>query len=210
MKQNALLPFAIGLLMTGTAQADKAKTQFDAELEAGLEYDSRLSVEQLDRSRDRSDQAHLLKGKLDGQWGATEDLTLKGGYSYVGMYGWTLNPCVEWYVIEDTFKTLPFNPGGTVDKGQVTIDGGTYQIYTRDTTGTGGSRCGNVSNWIQYYSIRTSPRSCGVISLTDHFEAWESKGMSMAGNLLEAKILAEVGGDAGSVDFPVANVTTTQ
>jgi len=156
---------------------------------------------------------HTDHGRIYAQFVANKTVVSGnggGGYSYVGMYGWTLNPCVEWYVIEDTFKTLPFNPGGTVDKGQVTIDGGTYQIYTRDTTGTGGSRCGNVSNWIQYYSIRTSPRSCGVISLTDHFEAWESKGMSMAGNLLEAKILAEVGGDAGSVDFPVANVTTTQ
>ena len=67
-----------------------------------------------------------------------------------------------------------------------------------------------VNNWIQYYSIRTTARDCGVISLTDHFEAWEGLGMSMAGNLLEAKILAEVGGDTGSVDFPIANVTTTE
>lgn len=155
---------------------------------------------------------YTAHGRIHAQFVANKDPNGSGGgYSYVGMYGWTLNPCVEWYVIEDTFNTLPFNPGGTVDKGQVTIDGGTYQVYTRETPGTGGSRCGSsITNWIQYYSIRTSPRSCGLISLTDHFEAWESKGMSMAGNLLEAKILAEVGGGVGYVDFPVANVTTTQ
>lgn len=154
---------------------------------------------------------YTAHGRIHAQFVSRKDEDGSGGgYSYVGMYGWTLNPCVEWYVIEDTFNTLPFNPGGTVDKGQVTIDGGTYQIYTRDTTGTGGSRCGDVSNWIQYYSIRTSPRSCGLISLSDHFDAWEEKGMSMAGNLLEAKILAEVGGGVGYVDFPIANVTTTQ
>ncbi len=153
---------------------------------------------------------HTAHGRIHAQFVSKKDGS-GGGYSYVGMYGWTLNPCVEWYVIEDTFNTLPFNPGGTVNKGQETIDGGTYDIYTRDTTGTGGSRCGSsVTNWIQYYSIRTSPRSCGVISLSDHFDVWEAKGMSMAGNLLEAKILAEVGGGVGSVDFPVANVTTTQ
>jgi len=55
-------------------------------------------------------------------------------------------------------------------------------------------------------SVRTTARDCGVISLTEHFDAWESLGMSMAGNLLEAKILVEVGGGQGSVEFPVANV----
>jgi hypothetical protein len=63
--------------------------------------------------------------------------------------------------------------------------------------------------WNQYYSVRRTARACGQISLTEHFDAWESLGMPM-GNLLEAKIIAEVGGGVGSVDFPIANVTTTQ
>lgn len=87
---------------------------------------------------------HTTHGRINAQFVARKTVVSGnggGGYSYIGMYGWTTDPCVEWYVIEDTFKTLPFNPGGTVDKGMVEIDGGTYQIYTRDTTGTGGSRC---------------------------------------------------------------------
>ncbi len=132
-----------------------------------------------------------------------------GGYSYVGMYGWSNDPCVEWYVVEDSFNGLPFNPGGTVDKGDIEIDGGTYVVYTRDTTGTGGSRCSGVNSWIQYYSIRRAARSCGTISLTEHFDAWKSKGMEL-GALLEAKILVEVGGGTGRVDLPIANVMTTQ
>lgn len=131
-----------------------------------------------------------------------------GSYSYIGIYGWSNNPCVEWYIVDDNFGTMPFNPGGTVNKGEVDIDGGTYIMYTRDTTGTGGSRCSGASNWIQYYSMRKSARSCGLISITEHFEAWESLGMNL-GDLLEAKILAEVGGGVGSVDFPVANVILT-
>jgi hypothetical protein len=82
-------------------------------------------------------------------------------------------------------------------------------MYTRPTTGTGGSRCSGVSNWMQYYSVRTTARACGQISLTAHFDAWDDLGMPL-GNLLEAKILVEVGGGNGSVDFPIANVTTTQ
>jgi len=131
-----------------------------------------------------------------------------GVYSYVGMYGWTTSPCVEWYVVEDSYNNMPINPG-SLDAGfgmpEVTIDGGTYRVYKRPTTGTGGTRCSGVTNWDQYYSVRTTARACGEISLTEHFEAWEELGLPM-GNLLEAKILVEVGGGSGRVDLPIANV----
>ncbi|HEY3253790.1 MAG TPA: glycoside hydrolase family 11 protein, partial [Polyangiaceae bacterium] len=93
--------------------------------------------------------------------------------------------------------------------GTVKIDDGDYIMYTRQTTGTGGSRCSGVSSWAQYYSIRKTARQCGTISITQHFDAW--KGLSMPlGNLLEAKILVEVGGGSGSVQFPVANLMATK
>ena len=132
-----------------------------------------------------------------------------GDYSYVGMYGWSTDPCVEWYIVEDSYKPMPFNPGMTTNEGEVEIDGGTYIMYTRPTTGTGGSRCDGVSNWAQYYSVRKTARACGQISVTEHFDAWKDLGMPL-GDLLEVKILAEVGGGVGKVDFPVANVTATQ
>ena len=131
-----------------------------------------------------------------------------GGYSYIGIYGWSTNPCVEWYIVDDSFNGMPVNPGSTTNKGTVTIDGGDYILYTRQTNGTGGSRC-NVSSWAQYYSVRKTARQCGTISITQHFDAWKAASMPL-GNLLEAKILVEVGGGNGSVDFPVANVTLAQ
>jgi len=138
-----------------------------------------------------------------------------GTYSYIGMYGWSTDPCVEWYIVDDSFNYMPgsannrpINPGNTNLVDQVDLDDGTYLIYTRPTTGTGGTRCAGATQWIQYYSVRTTPRVCGQISLTEHFEAWESLGMDL-GNLLEAKILVEVGGGTGRVDLPVANVTVT-
>lgn len=127
-----------------------------------------------------------------------------GGYSYIGIYGWSNNPCVEWYIVDDSFNKMPVNPGSTTNKGTVTIDGGDYILYTRQTNGTGGSRC-NVSSWVQYYSVRKTARQCGTISISQHFDAWKAAGMSL-GTLLEAKILVEVGGGTGSVEFPVANV----
>ena len=101
---------------------------------------------------------------------------------------------------------MPVNPGNTTNKGTAMIDGGTYTLYTRPTSGTGGSRCSGVSSWTQFYSVRQTARQCGQISISDHFNAWDAAGMKL-GSLLEAKILVEVGGGVGSVDFPVANVT---
>jgi len=127
-----------------------------------------------------------------------------GGYSYIGIYGWSTNPCVEWYIVDDSFNGMPVNPGNTTNKGTVKIDGADYILYTRQTNGTGGSRC-NESSWAQYYSIRKTARQCGTISITQHFDAWKAASMPL-GNLLEAKILVEVGGGNGTVEFPVANV----
>ena len=128
-----------------------------------------------------------------------------GGYSYIGIYGWSVNPCVEWYIVDDSYGSLPFNPGGSM-VGTATIDGGTYNIIARSTTGTGGNRCGNVSSWNQIYSMRTSKRSCGTISITDHWNAW-AKANQQLGSMLEASILIEAGGGSGSISFPTANVT---
>jgi hypothetical protein len=124
------------------------------------------------------------------------------------MYGWTTNPCVEWYIVDDSFNNMPVNPGNTQNMGEVDLDGGTYIIYSRNTSGTGGSRCSGVSNWTQYYSVRKTARQCGTISLSQHFDAWVSLGGSL-GTLLEAKILIETGGGSGTADFPLAEVTAT-
>ncbi len=131
-----------------------------------------------------------------------------GGYSYIGIYGWSTNPCVEWYIVDDSYNKMPVNPGNTSNKGTAMIDGGTYTIYSRATSGTGGSKCQGVSNWTQFYSVRQTARQCGTISITQHFDAWKAAGLTL-GKMDQAQILVEVGGGSGSIDFPVANVTTT-
>jgi endo-1,4-beta-xylanase len=145
-------------------------------------------------------------GTITAQFAYTRTGTA-GGYSYIGIYGWSTNPCVEYYIVDDSYNTMPVNPGNDTNKGTATIDGGTYNLWLRNTTGTGGSRCGaTATSWAQYYSIRTTGRQCGTISVTQHFNAWKAAGMTL-GSMLEAKILIEVGGGSGSVNFPVANVT---
>ena len=132
-----------------------------------------------------------------------------GGYSYIGVYGWSTNPCVEFYIVDDSFNTMPVNPGNTTNKGTVDIDGGSYILYTRSTSGTGGSKCSGVNTWDQFYSVRKTARKCGTITISDHFKAWAAAGMTL-GKMDQAQILIEVGGGNGSIDFTTANVTTSQ
>jgi hypothetical protein len=156
-------------------------------------------------------------GKTYDQYGTIKaDFAYKktgdaGGYSYIGIYGWTVSPCVEWYIIDDRWGTMPFdayNAGPA--KATVKIDGENYKVFANTTNGTGGSRCSaGESSWQQYWSIRQSARQCGTITISDHFKAWEAAGLKMGG-LLEAKILIETGGGTGNIEFPYANVTKSQ
>ena len=144
-------------------------------------------------------------GTITAQFAYTKTGT-GGGFSYIGIYGWSTNPCVEYYIVDDSFNTFPFNAYNATQKGTVTIDGEVYKLFQNSTSGTGGSRCSGVSNWNQFWSIRQKARQCGTISVTQHFDAWKAAGMTL-GSMLEAKILVEVGGGSGSVNFPVANMT---
>jgi endo-1,4-beta-xylanase len=131
-----------------------------------------------------------------------------GQYSYLGIYGWSTNPCVELYIVEDSFHQMPFNTGDQ-PVGTTEVDGGTYNLVYRRTSGTGGDRCGGAGSWDQFYSIRLEGKRCGTITISDHFQAWAAQGWNL-GNLLEVKIVVEAAAGQGSVDFPVANVTTSQ
>lgn len=144
-------------------------------------------------------------GTITAQFSSKKSGTA-GGYSYIGMYGWSVDPCVEWYVVDDSWNKMPVNPGNTTNKGTADIDDGKYTLYTRNTTGTGGSKCQGTSEWLQFYSVRQTARACGQISLTKHFDAWKAAGMTL-GKMDQAQILVEVGGGQGSIEFPVANVT---
>ena len=138
-----------------------------------------------------------------------------GQYSYIGIYGWSSSdPCVEWYIVDDSYNGMPVNPGNTTNNGTAHIDDGDYILYSRNTSGTGGSKCSAVngsipSSWVQYYSVRKTKRDCGQISISEHFKAWDAAGMKL-GKMDQAQILVETGpGASGSVDFTTANVTVT-
>lgn len=129
-----------------------------------------------------------------------------GGYSFIGVYGWSNDPLVEYYIVEDSFGNGPATPFATTQRGTFDIDGATYRIYTG--TKTNQPSIHGTATFLQVFSVRQSPRQCGHISISDHFEQWQSMGINL-GKLYEARVLVEAGGGSGSIDFTTAYVTTS-
>lgn len=125
-----------------------------------------------------------------------------GGFSYIGIYGWSVDPLHEYYIVDDWFGSRP-NPGTKV--GSITVDGGTYDILTHQQVNQPAIIGGN-QTFTQFWSLRTTPRTCGHISISEHFKAWKNAGMVL-GKLVEAKILIEAGGGTGNIVFTSATVT---
>lgn len=125
-----------------------------------------------------------------------------GGYSFIGVYGWSVSPLVEFYIVEDSYQGM--GSQGT-KKGTFTIDGeGTYDVYTHQQVNQPSIQ--GTTTFDQFFSVRQGARTCGHISLSKHFAQWKTFGMTL-GKMEEAKILIEAGGGNGNIDFPTASVT---
>lgn len=128
-----------------------------------------------------------------------------GGTYYIGIYGWSSNPLVEFYIVEEWSG---WNPASNAQqKGSFTVDGDTYGIYTH--TQTNQPSIEGTATFPQFFSIRQNTRQCGHISISEHFKKWAALGMQL-GKMYEAKLLVEVMSGSGTVDFTTAAVTVTK
>jgi endo-1,4-beta-xylanase len=119
------------------------------------------------------------------------------GTSFMGVYGWTQNPLIEYYIVDSWGGGRP--PGSRGERlGSVEADGGTYDIYRTQQVDKPSIEP-NVTTFYQYWSVRTSKRSCGTISVGKHFDAWESVGLDM-GRFYEVSFVVEGYRSTGSGD----------
>ena len=147
-----------------------------------------------------SDKTYNQLGTISADYAYTKT-GISNANVYTGIYGWSVSPLVEFYIVEEW---IGFNPGSNATKkGTFAVDGGTYDVYTH--TQTNQPSIQGTATFQQFFSVRQSARQCGHISISAHFKEWASLGMTL-GKMFEAKLLVEAMGGSGTIDFTKATV----
>jgi endo-1,4-beta-xylanase len=119
-------------------------------------------------------------------------ITFSGSFSassgtvLLSVYGWTENPLIEYYIVEDYTSA----PSGGTSHGAVSSDGGTYEIF--ETTRTNEPSIVGTATFHQFWSVRTSKRSSGTVTTANHFNAWKNAGMDL-GSSFNYQVIATEG-----------------
>jgi len=187
---------------TGCMTVFGSQAKFSATWSNVEDFLARVGLE-WDRTR-----THTQIGTISAEFSLTKTEE-GGGLTYVGIYGWTVDPLREYYILDDWGSVKPAGTAsdGTprTSVGTLTADGETYDVWMK-TRMNKPAITGDNMTFDQYFSIRRTARQCGRISVSEHFRQWTSLGLQL-GKLVEAKWLAEAQNNSGSIEFTTATVT---
>jgi endo-1,4-beta-xylanase len=126
-----------------------------------------------------------------------------GSNGYLTLYGWSIDPLIEYYVVDGWGADFtPPGPEAAV-LGTVDSDGGTYRIYRTQRVEKPSIR--GTQTFDQFWSVRTERRALGVdqaITFANHVAAWREHGLELG--TMNYQVMATEGfGSDGRSDVTV-------
>src|SRR5579862_7231218 len=126
-------------------------------------------------------------------------MSSSGGTALMSLYGWSTNPLVEYYVIEDDQGGSPSL--GTF-MGTVSSDGGTYNIYEHQQVNQPSIQ--GTTTFEQYLAIRQGNTTSGTITFPNFVSAWASHGMNLGTMNYQILATESFGGCSGNSSVTVS------
>jgi len=148
-------------------------------------------------------QEHQEIGTFFATYNCSYNPSAATGNSYLSVYGWTVNPLKEYYIIENWRNWIPSMDAGATLKDNITVNGSIYDIY--ENTRVNQPSIIGITTFQQYFSIRRNVRNSGTINISEHFNKWESLGMEM-GKMYEVSFVVEGYQSSGNFEFTTLDV----